>query len=100
MELCGNASDDGSDFDDATVSAISAIEFMERDLQEDHRTDQELVKLGNLLNTSTSDDSRKVICATVASLLMTRKRRRENALKVVLIMNADLLRSYIKFRGK
>jgi hypothetical protein len=99
MELCGNASDDGSEFDDATVSAISAIEFMERDLQEDQRTDEELVKLGNLLNVSTSDESRRVLCASVASLLMTRKRRRENALKVVLIMNADLLRSYIKFRG-
>jgi hypothetical protein len=99
MDLCGNVSDGGCDFDDATVSAMSAIEFMDRDLQEDQRTDQELVKLSNLLDMSTSNDARKVICASVASLLLSRKRRRENALKVVLIMNADLLQSYVKFRG-
>ncbi len=75
------------------------FEFMDRDLQEDQRTDQELVKLSNLLDMSTSNDARKVICASVASLLLSRKRRRENALKVVLIMNADLLQSYVKFRG-
>ena len=91
---------DGWDrFDEDTVSAMSAIDYMERDLEQDSQVELQLNDMVSSFSKANSDDTRRVLFASMLSVLVSRKRRRDAALKCILIMNGDLLQSYVKFRG-
>jgi hypothetical protein len=82
-----------------TESVMSMMDYMERDLQEDARVDGQLGKLLHSFDEAKSDDVKRVICASMLSVIVSRKRRRETTLKCVMLMNSHLLQTYVKFRG-
>jgi len=83
----------------ATESVRSFMDYMENDMQEDAREDMELGKLTESFGTEKSDNVKRVLCASIASALCSRKRRRQASLKTVMLMNLHLMESYVKFRG-
>jgi len=90
---------DDDDIDDATVSAMSAIDFMETELEADKATQEKLSKMANDLKSLNSEESRRLLCLSMLTVLASRKRRREQSLKFMLVINSDLLNTYVKYRG-
>jgi hypothetical protein len=90
-----------SDADDcsATESVRSFMDYMQNDLQEDEREHVELGKLMELFGSEKSDTAKRVLCATITSGILSRKRRRQATLKTVMLMNLHLFETYVKFRG-
>jgi hypothetical protein len=84
---------------DATESVMSFMDYMESDLQEDARVDVELCKLAQSFGGEQSEAVKRIMCASIASVIIRRKRRRESTLKTVMLMNLHLFETYVKFRG-
>jgi hypothetical protein len=103
-----NADDEWEDFDlsslsgadcDATESAMSLMDYMERDLAEDARVDNQLSEMAQSFGGTKSEEVKRVLCATMLTVMISRKRRRESCLKCIAVMNTQLLQSYVRFRG-
>jgi hypothetical protein len=90
-----------SDSDDcsATESVMSFMEYMESDLQVDEREHKELGHLMECFNSEQSGKVKLALCATITSVICSRKRRRQATLKTVMLMNLHLFETYVKFRG-
>jgi hypothetical protein len=99
MEWDECASVSSADDCDATESAISLIDYMERDLEEDARVDEQLNEMAKSFGGAKSEEVKRVLCASMLTVMISRKRRREACLKCISLMNAHLLQSYVKFRG-
>jgi hypothetical protein len=78
---------------------MSAIDYMEREMEQDSQIELKLGDMASSFSKELSDDAKRVLFASMLSLMVSRKRRRVAALKCILIMNRDLLQSYVKFRG-
>ena len=75
------------------------MDYMQTDLQEDEREHMELGKLMESFSSEKSDSVKRILCATITSGILSRKRRRQATLKTVMLMNLHLFETYVKFRG-
>jgi hypothetical protein len=75
------------------------MDYMQTDLQEDEREHMELGKLVESFSSEKSDSVKRILCATITSGILSRKRRRQATLKTVMLMNLHLFETYVKFRG-
>lgn len=65
---------DGWDrFDEDTVSAMSAIDYMERDLEQDSQVELQLNDMVSSFSKANSDDTRRVLFASMLSVLVSRR---------------------------
>ena len=101
MEADWSGLDDLSDAEDcdATKSVLSLQDFMERDLLEDARDQGELMDMAKSFFGAQSVEAKRVLCASIVAVIVSRKRRREACLKSIMLMNSHILKSYVKFRG-
>jgi hypothetical protein len=83
----------------ATQSVVSFMDYMESDMQEDARDDMELSKLAQSFGREQSDAMKRILCASITGVILGRKRRRDAALKTVMLMNLHLFETYVRFRG-
>jgi hypothetical protein len=84
---------------DLTISAMSFMDYMERDLVEDSRVDEQLGELAKSFDKEQSESMKRFICVSMLNVMIRRKRRREGCLKCVMLMGAQLRQSYVKMRG-
>ena len=95
-----------SEDDDITADAAdtrSAIEtifnFFEEDAAQNKQTDHQLEEMMARVADEKCISAQKSVCLAMIGLIAGKKRRREMAVRNVLLMNALLIQSYVQFRG-